>query len=134
MLGAFTLCLVIVVMSMRAVNQTAPEQNLGNDSGFVILPDMSTSTRSQVGTASVRLLATSTSRMYAYFVNNDPLNVCYLNLDEDKAATASSSIRLSAAGGTYEILPNKLYTGSVTAICNGGSGVTSAIGIAAWQR
>lgn len=67
-----------------------------------------------------RILATSSARSYALFVNMCTTPV-FLGIDSDKAAVASSGVPLLTYGASYEILPNEnLYTGAVTATTSAG--------------
>ena len=75
------------------------------------------------GTDTAVLLATTSNRIYASFVN-DCSSVVYLTLDDVPSGNANivHDIRLNANGGSWEINQNNLYTGAVratsTAVCD----------------
>ena len=70
------------------------------------------------GTVSATMLTANQNRISAIFVNDGP-SVAYLSLSS--TATANTGVRLSATGGSYEITPDKLYTGAVSAITASGT-------------
>lgn len=74
-----------------------------------------------ITTSSARITATSSTRQYIAIVN-DGSNVVYLKLS-DSPAVINSGIRLNASGGSYEINSENMYTGSITAIADGGTSI-----------
>ena len=74
-----------------------------------------------VGTDGTTLaLAANTDRVSADFVN-DSDEVIYLR--KASPAALNVGIRLNAAGGSYSIDSNNMYTGAIYAICASGSKV-----------
>ena len=80
-----------------------------------------TNTKVSVGTTSTSVLAANEKRKYAIFVN-DSNETIYLSLSG--TAVMNEGIMLGV-GDKYEIGPNNLYTGAVSAICaTGGKNLT----------
>lgn len=81
-----------------------------------------THTAPTITTSDSDALAANGNRRYALFMN-DSAQVMYLHLDD--TATANAGIRLAANGGFYEMTQGagNVYTGIVTAIAVGSSGV-----------
>lgn len=75
------------------------------------------------------LLATSTSRKYAIFVNTDANYVClqFKTSDSDPVATDCQGIYLAASGGTYEIDFSNLYAGPIFASSNTATSVVTVL-------
>lgn len=81
-----------------------------------------THTAPTIATSDTDALASNGNRKYALFIN-DSTQLIYLHLDD--TATANAGIRLEANGGSYEMTQGagNVYTGIVTAIAVGSSGV-----------
>lgn len=81
-----------------------------------------THTAPTITTSDSDALAANGNRRYALFIN-DSTQIMYLHLDD--TATANAGIRLEANGGSYEMTQGagNVYTGIVTAIAVGASGV-----------
>ena len=78
----------------------------------------STSGAVTVGNTTTSVLASNPDRKSATFVN-DSDEAIYLQLGAN--AVLNEGIRLNAAGGSYTIDHNNLFTGAVNAICSSGS-------------
>lgn len=122
-LGAFA---VLVLTAHQLPAMASP---FGTPLGFTA----TTSTAINVSTASVRVLATSTNptdtvnshpRVYAS-ICNPSATVVYLLMNQDKPATASTSVAVIAASTgypiCYEITDRNIYNGSITGITTAGN-------------
>lgn len=74
------------------------------------------------------VLSSTPSRTYALFVN-DSANAIYLNLSSDGTVADDYTVRLNANGGSYEILPENMYTGDVYASSSAASNLQITEGV-----
>lgn len=120
---------IAVIASLFSVLVVAPamnrdERNLGGQQ-FNVLANIAT-TGTMAFSTNQQLVATNTARAYLAIVNNSTQGV-YLSLNKDKAAVVGRGIYLAANGGSFEILPDNLYLGAVTAIAENGTASTSIL-------
>lgn len=108
---------VVVVVLMFAfenrradVSDTQQDASLGEIFRYT---DAETKTSVLCGTSDTVLLAGSSSRLRATFVNDGDTNI-YLSLGS--AAVLYEGIRLNSNGGSYEIEYENLFTGAVHCI------------------
>lgn len=78
--------------------------------------------------SNTRVLSSTPSRTYALFVN-DSANAIYLNLSSDGTVADDYTVRLNANGGSYEILPENMYSGDVFASSSAASNLSITEGI-----
>jgi hypothetical protein len=122
--------IAVVVVSWIAIPRKDPNTQGNTYSMNNRFLSVATSGAIAVGSVNQILLASTTNqldRVYAIFVNDGGAN-CYLSLG--RGAAVNSQIRLSANGGSYEILPENMFLGSVYGICQNG---TSTITVTAQQ-
>ena len=92
--------------------------NIGDVGTVLTSVSTATTTKQAIGSSNTQVIVSNASRKFAVFVN-DSDEVIYLDLSA--TAVMNEGIRLNAAGGSYEINLNNLYTGEVSAICASGS-------------
>jgi len=71
-----------------------------------------------IGNTTTEILAYNANRVYAAIVNDSDQDI-YLAFGE--AAVMNKGIRINANGGSYEILIENLWLGTVNGICSSGS-------------
>lgn len=103
---------------------TTQQGNLRGATDSVAFTAIGTSSPMTVGTsASVQVLATSTSVQWRTLQNNSPFSV-YLSLKSDQAAVANQGILLAASSTiTFSLDASNMYRGSIQAISTGGTAV-----------
>jgi len=109
---AITIAVVMFGFEFYAGQKPAPS-SLGEINRFT---SGLTTTSVLCGTSSTLLLATSSARQYAAFVNDGSTNI-YLELSQSPAVKYEG-IRLNSGGGAYEINLDNLYTGPVYCIAD----------------
>lgn len=116
-LFTIAIALIAVTGAVKAIEfNQEPEQMLGGD-GINLLAS-TTPGAVTVGSASTLVLAAEAGRKYAALVN-DSDEAIYISLGN--TAEMNKGIRLSANGGSYEILNENLFLGTIYAICSSGS-------------
>lgn len=110
------IAVLTIGVSFLHINKTLADSGSPNT-----IIKMSVSTGVTVTSSSTSVLAASSGRVYAVFVN-DSSNPIYLTLGP--TAVSGSGVRLNADGGSYEINLSNDYIGVVTAIASGNSNLT----------
>jgi hypothetical protein len=101
--------LVVAGLLFAFEHRAAPSSQLGEINRFT----STTVASSTCETTSSDMLATSSGRLYAAFVN-DSSTTTYLGFTNP--AVAGKGVRLNANGGSYEINLDNLFTGAVSCI------------------
>ena len=118
--------IVVIVLAIFSLQGSKEDSNqnsnqnqpVGMGTEYNLFTSVATTTGKTIGPGcSTQVLATSTGRQYAYLANNGPYGV-YCNFG--MPGVLNRGIYL-VGSSTYEILPSKLWTGSVECITNGGA-------------
>lgn len=122
------LSIAIIDANQKITNlekQLITDRFISNELGeFNLIISGVTNDQVTVGNTSTAVVSANVGRVYAGFVNDSDEPI-YLALGA--TAVMNKGIRLNAYGGSYEILPDNLYIGAVSAICSTGSKVLTFI-------
>lgn len=111
---------IVIAIMILTISLTNPKISLG-DTATTPIKVMNVSTGPTVSGTSSTVLAASSGRVYAVFVNDGAVPI-YLSLN-GVAAVANKGIRLNASGGSYEINLSNQYVGAVNAITSSSTAV-----------